>query len=257
VAALSFHPLVEFANRVFTTVVVVAVVAAVLGAWIRSPRRMDLFWLASGLVAGVVAQIVLGGLTVLYHLAPPLVMAHFMLSLLVLADAVVLHHRAGQSAERPVALVGRDLIWLGRLTVAVTAAVIAVGTAVTGSGPHSGSIGTPRLHISFHSVAEVHASLVMLLIGLVLATIFALRQVQAPPWVQRRAAWMLGIMVAQAAIGYTQYFTRVPALLVGFHVAGATALWIAVLAYYLGLFARPAAPAEPLATLVDRSVLTP
>jgi heme a synthase len=257
VAAWSFHPMVEFTNRVITVAVTIAVAAAVIGALLRRPRRRDLVWLSGGLVAGVLAQVVLGGLTVLFKLDPPWVMAHFVLSFAVLADAVVLHHRAGQPDTPPRAVVGRDLVWLGRLVLATLAVVVILGTAVTGSGPHSGATDAKRLPFSFQGVAELHSSVVMLLIGLTLATLFTLHVVRAPAAVQRRARIVLAVIAAQAAIGYTQYFTRVPAVLVGLHIAGATALWIVVLWYNLGLFERPApapgpaeAPAEEPASEV-------
>jgi cytochrome c oxidase assembly protein subunit 15 len=86
----------------------------------------------------------------------------------------------------------------------------------------------------------------MLLVGLSIATLFALHHACAPADVQRRARIVLVVIAAQAAIGYTQYFTRVPAALVAMHLAGATVLWIAVLRYNLGLFVRPAPEGRPL-----------
>ena len=100
VAEQSFHPMVEFVNRVITGIVSLAVILAVLGSLVRRPRRPDLIVLSLGLVLGIVAQIVLGGETVKHDLAPPYVMAHFLLSLLIVWDAVVLHHRAGGPASR-------------------------------------------------------------------------------------------------------------------------------------------------------------
>src|SRR5207237_3283416 len=88
------HGEVEFVNRTFTGLVSVLVIVAVLGSLVRVPRRRDLTWLSVGLVVGVVAQIVLGGLVVIFGLSPPWVMAHFAVSMLLVADAVVLHHRA-------------------------------------------------------------------------------------------------------------------------------------------------------------------
>jgi cytochrome c oxidase assembly protein subunit 15 len=240
VAAWSLHPMIEFTNRVITVAVTAAVVAAVVGAVLRRPRRRDLVWLSSGLVAGVLAQVVLGGLTVLYKLDPPWVMGHFVLSFVVLADAVVLHYRAGQPATPARAVVSRDLVRLGRLILATVAVVVVLGTAVTGSGPHSGDIHAKRLPFHFQGVAELHSSVVMVLIGLAIATLFALHHARAPADVQRRAWIVIGVIAAQAAIGYTQYFTRVPAGLVAAHLAGATVLWIAVLRYNLGLFVHPA-----------------
>src|SRR5919206_3024655 len=95
VAPLEYHALVEFVNRMVTGTVSVLVILAVLAALRRRPFRRDLVWLAVGLVLGVIGQIVLGGLVVLFDLFPPLVMGHFVLSMILVADAVVLHHRAG------------------------------------------------------------------------------------------------------------------------------------------------------------------
>jgi cytochrome c oxidase assembly protein subunit 15 len=244
VAAWKYHAMVEFTNRVFTVVVCIAVALAVAGALLLRPRRRDLVGLSLGLVAGVAAQVVLGGLTVLFKLAPPLVMAHFLLSLLVLWDAVVLHHRAGQANTKGRAVVGREVVLLGRLLFVTTAVVAAVGTAVTGSGPHSGSAHTARLPFAFRAVTEVHASLVWLLLGLTLASLFALHLARAPEAAQRRGRILLEVMVVQGAIGYAQYFTKVPALLVGFHLAGATAVWMAVIGLNLSFHVHP----EPAGT---------
>ncbi|MDP1804751.1 MAG: COX15/CtaA family protein, partial [Acidimicrobiales bacterium] len=93
VAPWEYHAMVEFVNRTITGLVSMAVMLAVLGSLVRRPRRRDLLWLSVGLVAGVLGQIVLGGLTVLFHLTPGFVMAHFLLSMVLIANAVVLHHR--------------------------------------------------------------------------------------------------------------------------------------------------------------------
>ena len=95
VAPLEYHALIEFVNRMVTGTVSIMVIVAVLAALRRRPYRRDLVWLAAGLVLGVIGQIVLGGLVVLFHLYPPLVMGHFVVSMVLVADAVVLHHRAG------------------------------------------------------------------------------------------------------------------------------------------------------------------
>ena len=101
VAPLEYHALVEFVNRMVTGLVSVVVIVAVLGSLARVPRRRDLIWLSLGLVAGVLGQIVLGGLTVLFELKPGFVMAHFLLSIVILTNAIVLHHRAGEDDPRP------------------------------------------------------------------------------------------------------------------------------------------------------------
>ncbi|MCA9711855.1 MAG: COX15/CtaA family protein, partial [Myxococcales bacterium] len=135
VAPLEYHAMVEFVNRTFTGLLSAAVILAVLGSLVRAPRRRDLTWWSLGLVAGMIGQIVLGGLTVLFELSPPFVMGHFLLSMVIIWNAVVLHHLAGQppTAARP--LVSDDVRWMGRLMVAAAGLAIFLGTVVTGSGP--------------------------------------------------------------------------------------------------------------------------
>ncbi|MGI9033004.1 MAG: COX15/CtaA family protein [Acidimicrobiales bacterium] len=260
VGAESFHTAVESINRTITGLVSVAVILAVLGSLARTPRRRDLIWLSSGLVAGVVGQIVLGGLTVLFHLWPPLVMSHFLLSMAILAGAVVLHHRAGQVDGQPTRpVVGDDVRLLGRLVVANAALAVFLGTVVTGTGPHGGDERVARLPFFLPDVARLHGISVMMLLALVLATLWRLRADGAPDSPMRRGELLLGVLVAQAAVGYVQYFTGVPALLVGVHIAGAAAVWSAAVHFLLG-FTAPVSPAPsaPSSAIVRRrSVLLP
>ncbi len=223
------------------------VIGMALASLLRKPFRSDLCWLAFGLVAGVVAQAVLGGMVVLFKLAPGLVMAHFALSIVVLADAVVLHRRAAEQRVPSRAMVGSPLIVATRLMVALLGLVILAGTATTGSGPHAGNAGAKRLPIAFKSVAELHATLAVGLIGLTVGIVIAAHQVGTPLAVQRRARALFAIMAAQGVIGYTQYFLRVPAGIVEIHIVGVTLLWIVAQRFYLGLFFRPA-----LAAVEDR-----
>lgn len=241
VAAFSFHPMVEFVNRMITVAVSALVALTMVGALLRAPRRRDLVWLALGLVGGVLAQIVLGGLTVLLELAPPLVMAHFLASMAVVWDALVLYHRAGQPATPARPMVSLPVIRLGRLVAVTLAVVLAAGTAVTGSGPHSGNAGAKRLPFRFAAAAELHSTIVLFLIGVTVATLVAVHHAGVPASVQRRGRILLELMVAQGALGYLQYFLRVPAGLVELHVTMATAVWIAALWFNLGLYHRDAA----------------
>ncbi len=227
--------MIEFVNRLITGVVSVAVVLAVAGAWRRRPRRRDLVWLAAGLVAGVVGQIVLGGLVVLFELSPRLVMGHFLLSMVILWNAVVLHHRAGRPGGPVVALVEPSLVGLARLVFAAGALVVFTGTVVTASGPHAGDSQAARLDLFLPDVARLHGLSVVVLASLALVLAVGLRRQQAPPAVQRSSRVLLAVLVAQAAVGYTQYFTGVPALLVGVHILGAVAVWSAVVALNLAV----------------------
>jgi cytochrome c oxidase assembly protein subunit 15 len=253
-AALNYHPMVEFVNRCFTIAVTVLSAIALLCALRREPRRRDLVLLAAGEVLGIVAQIVMGGLVVLFKLNPYLVMVHFLLSMALVALAAVLLHRAGIPDEAAAApaqpVVGRDLVWLARLLVCTVAVVITAGTAVTGAGPHAGdpSAGVRRIPVAFRDVAELHSTLALFLIGMTLATLFALHAARAPSRVQRRGQWLLEVMVIQAALGFTQYFLHDNALVVGIHMAGATAVGINAVLLYLSLFEQRAVAGLTLAT---------
>jgi heme a synthase len=246
VARWQYHQVVEFANRVFTVAVAVAAVAAMVASLMTRPRRKDLVVGSLGLVAAVVAQIVLGGLTVLFELAPPFVMAHFLLSIAALWVALVLYDRARSPVGPARPVVSRGTVVLGRLIGLFVVVVLVLGTVVTGSGPHSGSDHTSRLAFAYRDATELHATAVMFVIGFTLAALFAIHQGNAPPAVLKRARVLLEIMVAQAALGYAQYFTHVPALLVGIHLAGATVVWIATVQLNLS-FHRRSAPSPALA----------
>jgi heme a synthase len=247
-AANDFHAMVEFVNRLVTGLVSLAVVVAVLGSLVRIPRRRDLVLLSLGLVAGVIVQIVLGKLVVDKLLSPPWVMSHFLVSMVLLANALVLCRRAGQPdaalARRPVPLAEPPVVWMSRVLVAAAAVVVVTGTIVTGSGPHSGDVPgesarATRLDFHIPDVARVHGTSAMVLLGLVLVTLALVYSTRAPRPVVNRLGLLLAVVVAQAGVGYAQYFNDIPALLVGIHVAGATALWAATVWFALGVTERP------------------
>jgi cytochrome c oxidase assembly protein subunit 15 len=235
----------------------VAVIVAVLGSLVRIPKRMDLVWLSLGLVAGVFAQAVLGGLTVLFDLKPGFVMAHFLLSIVLLTNALVLVRRAGQPDAPAHAVVSARTITLGRVLLVLAGLVLITGTVVTGAGPHSGGgkkDDVSRLDLRIPEVARVHGTMVMIFLAAVLVMVWMLRRDRAPRNVQQRATLLLIVLVAQAAVGYIQYFNDIPAVLVGVHIAGATAVWSAVVALYLGCFERRVAS---VATEADPVLLAP
>ena len=152
--------IIEFVNRMITFAVSVAVAAAVLGSRWRTPRRRDLDLLSWGLVAGVLAQIVLGGVTVLMELNPIPVMGHFLLSMVLVADAVVLHHRAGEPDDgRRVPTEAPSTVLAGWAMVGMTVLVMVFGTIVTGTGPHGGDPEVERLDFAITEVVRAHSVL--------------------------------------------------------------------------------------------------
>ena len=255
VAPLQVHAWIEFGNRLINAFVTVASLAALAAALMRSPRRRDLTLLAWGLVAGLVAEVVLGGLVVEFKLAPALVSGHFLLGLVVLSDAVVLHHRAGladgpviDGHPVPVSVVGRVQVVLARVLLGALAVVAVLGTVVTSTGPHGGSPGTPRFHLSLHRVAQLHGTSAEIFLGITIVTLWSLGRSGAPKPVMRRAQLVLLALAAQAVVGYVQYLNGDPVAVVAVHVAGASLLVIAAIRFYLGLWVHPAEPPRPSET---------
>jgi cytochrome c oxidase assembly protein subunit 15 len=226
VAPLGYHHWVEFGNRIVSGFVVVVALLTVVAAWLRTPRRRDLTWLSAGLVAGVLAQVVLGALTVHFDLRPPWVMAHFLLSMLLVLDAAVLHWRASEHTYLDPLLVRRDLQLLSNAIAGVGAAVLVLGTVVTGTGPHSGNKRTARFGFELRNVAQAHADAVMVLMGLTLALGLVLATTGL--WRSARGYYvpLAVVMTAQTAVGFTQYALHLPAGLVELHVLGATVFWL-------------------------------
>ncbi|MCY4630748.1 MAG: COX15/CtaA family protein [bacterium] len=247
---VEYHAMVEFVNRAITGVVSLAVALAVLGALLRRPRRRDLIVLAFGLVAGVAGQVILGGLVVWYHLSPWLVIAHFLLSMVLVANAVVLHHRAGRpeeseefGARTPGTAAARTARNLTRLLVVLAVLAIVSGTLLTGAGPHGGDADVERLQFDIPSLARLHGGAMVLCAAVALGLwvgaergSFRRRRQGHRPAPHATAARLVVLVIGgQAAVGYLQYFTGVPVLLVGIHIAGAAALWTVVLRLHLAV----------------------
>jgi cytochrome c oxidase assembly protein subunit 15 len=147
------------------------------------------------------------------------------------------------------------LVTLVRVLVAVTAAVLALGTVVTGSGPHAGDIDVPRTGFDPETLSQLHADGVMLLVGLTVAALLWLRGSKAPPAATRAAAVLLAVELAQGLVGFVQYFTGLPVVLVGFHLLGACLVWIAALRLLLATATRQPAPAPgPVAEVTEEYV---
>jgi cytochrome c oxidase assembly protein subunit 15 len=245
VAPLEYHAIVEFVNRTITGLVSVAVILAVLGSLVREPKRRDLTWWSLGLVAGVLGQIVLGGITVLFHLNPLLVQSHFLLSMVLVWDAVVLHHRAalpeggdgrGLTGPRPPELVVR----LATLVPVLAVGLLAAGTVVTGTGPHGGDEEVKRLPLEIEAVARTHGIVAVLFLLCTLGLVLVARRTPGLTTLVRWSTALLWTAAAQAALGYWQYFNGVPPFAVGVHVALATIVW--VLAVQVALTARSPLP---------------
>ena len=241
VASLEYHAMIEFVNRLVTGVVAVAVILAVLGSLRRVPKRRDLVGWSLGLVAGVIAQVILGALLVKTELDPRFTMGHFLLSMVLLWNAVVLLEKAKRDEPSAGSRPGVT-VWT-RLVFVASAVLLVTGTIVTGSGPHSGSDEpevAARLPFLVRDVTRVHSITAITVLALVLWTV---RQAHLTGAHDRRedAMRVMSLLVAQGAVGYWQYFTGVPVLLVGLHITLASLTWIQIVR--LAWLAEQPAPA--------------
>lgn len=240
VAPASYHALIEFVNRCIITSVGVVVGLSVVASLLRRPFRRDLVWLSCGLVVGYVGEAVLGGITVLMKLAPTLVAAHLVLAMLLLTDAIVLHWLAGSRERSSPVAVDRGVTLLADLMLLATVVVVVAGTVVAGTGPHSGSPGTPRFHFDLRSAAEFHAIVGMFLFGLVVAAFFLLFVLRAPLAAWRRYALVVGLIGVQGALGYATWFSHIDVDVTEVHVFVAGLLVAALVRFRLGLSSKPA-----------------
>jgi len=245
---LGIHGAIEFGNRMVTFVLAAIAVATWVAAMRARPRRRSLRVPATVLALGIPGQALIGGLTVLTDLNPWAVSLHLMLSMAMITLAVVLVHRVyavpgaseGVAAPPPVPALVR------RLAVAVMSTafvVLYLGTVVTGAGPHAGHLEPTdlegdRVHLVRNGldpqvVSHVHAGAVYLLVALTVLTLVAARRAGAAPVVRRAALTLLLVEAGQAAVGFTQYVTDLPVVLVGVHLLGAAlmttcAAWLLV-----------------------------
>ncbi|HEX2784470.1 MAG TPA: COX15/CtaA family protein [Ilumatobacteraceae bacterium] len=253
------HSAIEQINRMFTFVVGLAVVLAALGAWVRRPHRRDLLVLSTALVAGIPAQGILGAIVVWTDLNPVAVQAHFVLSMVLVALAVVLMLRSAEpdNVGRVATVAPRTMRGV-RLMVIWTALAIVAGTVVTGTGPHAGDEKAHRFtFLSITWTARIHSAIVWVAILLALSLLWHLRHNASDRQVldSPLTAWMC-VAIAQGGVGYLQYANGVPAPLVGVHVALATTLWGCSVWLWCatssaGSVAAVAEPAEELRELVD------
>jgi cytochrome c oxidase assembly protein subunit 15 len=254
---LHTHGIIEFSNRVMTSVVAIPCLLAALLAWRRRPFRRDLAWIALALPLGVLGQAVMGGLTVIYGLAPGWVIAHFLLSMALLVAAVALAWRATfEPGERPPST-DRLATWSVRALLVPGAITLALGTIATAAGPHAGGEGTGdevvRLRWRGADTLEwaihQHGALATFL-GLASVGVWSLLRARRADEQVRAAMTAVCVLLAcQGFVGATQYALELPAEIVWFHVVLAALTWIALLwaAAAAGRLTRPraASPSQP------------
>ncbi|MFJ8044340.1 heme A synthase [Kitasatospora sp. NPDC096147] len=243
-AEMGVHGIIEFTNRMLTYVLCAAVAWVTLAGrctkpWRRSVSRLGWaqFWL-------VMSNAVLGGITVLTGLNPYIVGAHLIAAMGLVWVAVLTWERAKEGDGEPEPLVPRPVRKLADVLVVAMGLLVVAGTLVTGAGHHPGassSDGKPvaRIPVDYDRLAQLHTDFVFLALGLSIAVLFTFAAVKAPKAARRRALELLVLLLAQGLIGFVQYFSDAPEILVGLHMLGAALVWIAALRVPLALRHRP------------------
>jgi cytochrome c oxidase assembly protein subunit 15 len=224
-SALGIHGAIEFGNRMIGFVLAVIAIATFVAAWQTARRELRL--LALVLALGVPAQAVIGGIVVRTHLNPWLVSFHLLCSLAMTGVSVLfirrIDHPAPVGRTQP-----RPMVGLAWATFGVAWLVMYVGTVVTGAGPHAGDIHSKRNGLSALDLSQLHADLVMLFVGLTVGLLVIAFATGALPAARRAITVLLVVELLQGTIGFVQYFTSLPIVLVGFHVFGAALISAAV-----------------------------
>ncbi|MFN8107812.1 MAG: COX15/CtaA family protein [Nocardioidaceae bacterium] len=213
--ALTYHSAIEFGNRLLTFALAAIAIFTFVAAWQSGRKQLRVLALILGLA--IPAQAVIGGITVLTDLNPWLVALHLLASMGLVSLGVVFldkvnHPKASSSGHL------RPLAWAIYLS---GWAVLYIGTIVTGAGPHAGSADVPRNGLDPLQWSQLHADFVFLHIGLTLGLLLLLLASHAPKPALVAVTTLFVVQLLQGAIGYVQYFTNLPIVLVATHMLGA------------------------------------
>ncbi|MEV8371227.1 COX15/CtaA family protein [Kribbella sp. NPDC056861] len=228
-SALGIHGAIEFGNRMLGFVVAVVAICTWLVVMRYRPRRTDLRRLATGAALGVPLQAGIGGVSVLTGLNPWIVSLHFLVSCLIIALTVAMMRRSRTSPYPHTPPVVRALATASVVTVWLA---VALGTVVTGAGPHSGDPDTGRNGLDETVISQLHADVVFGLLGVTVALVIATRVTATSRTLRKLAAWLLAAELLQGTVGFTQYFTGLPWVLVLIHMFFAALLIALVTAVY-------------------------
>lgn len=215
----SWHKYVEFGNRLLTFVLLIVAVLVLVSIW-RNQNLKKLRFLALTPMLGTIFQALLGGVTVLTGLHPTTVAAHFLVSIIIVAFA----HTLVRKYQNPELSQARN--WKSDLLVAIAFISIALGTVVTGTGPHSGDKNVDsRFNFDLATVANFHAKAIWAYCAFLAFLLIKHYRVVSPR--SRQSLLILTtIVIAQGFLGYYQYFAGVPETLVFLHIIGSILFWI-------------------------------
>ena len=219
-----FHKYIEFGNRTLTFLVLAISIALFVYSFMNEKKNI-IVWSFLPLI-GTLLQAVLGGITVLTGLNPTTVMAHFLLSIILVGISVkIYNYFSDQRISKPLPKIVDNYI---KVVTLVGFAVITLGTVTTGSGPHSGDEIAARFNLDLRVIAWLHADTVLFFIGLVIGLLVITKLNLESNHVYKTTRTLFVICLLQGFIGYVQWFTDLPWILVSFHVLGAVITWIAI-----------------------------
>jgi cytochrome c oxidase assembly protein subunit 15 len=219
-----FHKYIEFGNRTLTFLVL-AISIALFVFSLLNERRNIIVWSFLPLI-GTLLQAVLGGITVLTGLHPSTVMAHFLLSIVLVGISVKIYdYFNNKRIFKPLPKIVDSYV---KLVTLVGLAVIILGTITTGSGPHSGDEIAARFDLDIRVIAWLHADSVLLFVGLIVGLLVITVINKESKDIYKITRTLFIICLIQGFIGYVQWFNGLPWLLVSLHVIGAVITWIAI-----------------------------
>jgi cytochrome c oxidase assembly protein subunit 15 len=219
-----FHKYIEFGNRTLTFLVLAISIALFVFSLLNEKRNI-IVWSFLPLI-GTLLQAVLGGITVLTGLHPSTVMAHFLLSIVLVGISVKMY--AYFNNQRTSKVLPKIVDNYVKIVTLVGLAVIILGTITTGSGPHSGDEIAARFNLDIRVIAWLHADSVLLFVGLVVGLLVISRINPESKQIYKITRTLFIICLVQGFIGYVQWFSGLPWILVSFHVIGAVITWIAI-----------------------------
>jgi cytochrome c oxidase assembly protein subunit 15 len=219
-----FHKYIEFGNRTLTFLVLAISIALFVFSLLNEKRNI-IVWSFLPLI-GTLLQAVLGGITVLTGLNPGTVMAHFLLSIVLVGISVKIYDYFNN--ERTSNVLPKIVDKYVKVVTLVGLAVIILGTITTGSGPHSGDEIAARFNLDIRVIAWLHADSVLLFVGLVVGLLVISRINPESKQIYKITRILFIICLVQGFIGYVQWFNGLPWILVSFHVIGAVITWIAI-----------------------------
>ena len=219
-----FHKYIEFGNRTLTFLVLAISIALFVFSLINEKRNIIL-WSFLPLI-GTLLQAVLGGITVLTGLNPFTVMAHFLLSIILVGISVKIYsYFNGQRISKSLPKIVDNYV---KIVTLVGFAVITLGTVTTGSGPHSGDEIAARFNLDLRVIAWLHADTVLLFVGLIIGLLVITKLNSESNHLYKTTRTLFIICLLQGFIGYVQWFNDLPWVLVSLHVIGAVITWIAI-----------------------------